>query len=54
MPIASYTFLGLHPEAKLSDGQRKQLINWAQVQMDSLAAQYPADSLVLRRRRAEH
>lgn len=52
MPLGSYTFLGLHPEAKLSDAQRKQLTSWAQTQMDSLAARYPADSLVLRRRRA--
>ncbi|MDX1942068.1 MAG: heme-binding domain-containing protein [Saprospiraceae bacterium] len=52
MPLPSYTWLGLHSDAKLSDAQRETLINWAQTQMDSLKAQYPADSLVLRRRNA--
>lgn len=51
MPLKSYTYLGLHSDAKLTDTQRKLLTDWAQVQMDSLAAQYPADSLVLKRRK---
>ncbi|MBI1227909.1 MAG: cytochrome C [Bacteroidetes bacterium] len=51
MPIASYTFFGLHPEAKLTDEQRTTLINWAQSNMDYLKANYPADSLVLKRRK---
>lgn len=50
MPIPSYTWLGLHPEAKLSDAQRQTLTAWAQTQMDKLAAEYPADSLVMKRR----
>lgn len=50
MPLHSYTWLGLHSEAKLSDAQKKMLVHWAQTQMDSLKAQYPADSLVLRRK----
>ena len=50
MPLASYTYLGLHADAKLSDAQREILINWAHAQMDSLKAQYPADSLVMKRR----
>ncbi len=45
MPLEEYTYLGLHPEANLTDAQRDLLINWAQEQMDSLAARYPADSL---------
>ncbi len=49
MPLPSYTYLGLHPEAKLSSEQKQILINWAKAQMDTLKAQYPADSLVLRR-----
>jgi len=48
MPLASYTWI--HRDAILSEGQKQTLINWAQTQMDSLKAQYPADSLVLRRR----
>lgn len=51
MPLASYTNFGLHPEANLSDQQRQVLIQWAKAQMDSLKAHYPADSLVLRRRK---
>jgi len=49
MPLPSYTWLGLHPEAKLTDQQRQTLINWAKAQMDTLKANYPADSLVMRR-----
>lgn len=50
MPLPSYTYLGLHKEANLTDDQRKTLVNWAHAQMDSLKAQYPADSLVLKRK----
>lgn len=50
MPLASYTYLGLHADAKLSDAQREILVNWAHAQMDSLKAHYPADSLVMKRR----
>lgn len=49
MPLKSYTWLGLHPEADLSDQQRSLIINWAKAQMDTLAAHYPADSLVMKR-----
>ena len=51
MPLDSYTALGMHSEANLSDEQRQVLINWAKDQMETLKANYPADSLVLRRRR---
>ncbi len=50
MPLASYTWLGLHSNAKIDDQQRKILINWAKAQMDTLKAQYPPDSLILKRR----
>lgn len=50
MPLPSYTYLGLHPEAKLTDEQRATLTLWAQSQMAMIAAKYPADSLVLKRR----
>lgn len=49
MPLPSYTYLGLHAAANLTDAQRQTLIQWAKTNMDSLKAQYPADSLVLRR-----
>ena len=49
MPLPSYTWLGLHSGANLTDEQRQILIKWAETNMDSLKAQYPADSLVLRR-----
>jgi hypothetical protein len=43
--------LGLHKEANLSETQKKVLIDWAKAQMDTLKANYPADSLVLKRRK---
>ena len=51
MPLPSYTYLGLHSEAKLTEPQKQMLITWAKTQMDSLKAQYPADSLVMPKRR---
>ena len=50
MPLHDYTYLGLHKEANLTDAQRQIIVNWAHAQMDSLKAQYPADSLVLKRK----
>jgi len=50
MPLDSYTWMGLHHEANLTDKQRQELVNWAQEQMDSLKAKYPADSLIMKRR----
>lgn len=50
MPLASYTYFGLHPEANLSDEERQILVDWAKDQMAMLAATYPADSLVMKRR----
>jgi len=50
MPLASYTYLGLHKEANLTDDQRKIIIDWARAQVDMLKATYPADSLVMKRR----
>lgn len=49
MPMKSYSYFGLHPEAKLTDAQRGVLTSWAKTQMDSLKTWYPADSLVLKR-----
>ncbi len=52
MPIPSYTYFGLHPEANLTDQERKILIDWAKDQMAMLAATYPADSLKMKPRPA--
>jgi len=53
MPIRSYTMLGLHSGAKLSDEQRTLIMDWAHAQMDYLKETYPADSLAFPRRRGE-
>ncbi|MFC3878640.1 heme-binding domain-containing protein [Algoriphagus namhaensis] len=50
MPLDDYTNFGLHPEANLSAEQRELIIDWAKDQMAMLAATYPADSLVMKRR----
>jgi hypothetical protein len=49
MPLPSYTWLGLHPDAKLSDDQRLLVISWANEQMNALRREYPADKLILKR-----
>lgn len=49
MPLSSYTWLGMHPEANLTDEEKNELVTWAEQQMDMLKNKYPADSLVLRR-----
>lgn len=51
MPLKSYTWFGLHPEANLTPEQRQTLIDWAQSNMDFLKASYPPDSLVMPKRR---
>ncbi len=48
MPLGSYTWV--HRDAVLSAEQKELLTGWAQGLMDSIKAQYPPDSLVLRRR----
>jgi hypothetical protein len=45
MPLSSYTYFGLHPEANLTEGQREKIIDWADSQMTYLKQTYPADSL---------
>jgi hypothetical protein len=42
----------LHPEANLSDADRRVLVEWAKEQMAKMAASYPADSLKMRPRPA--
>lgn len=50
MPVSSYTYFGLHKGANLTDEEREVLMSWAKAQMDTLKANYPADSLKMKRR----
>lgn len=50
MPMPSYTYFGLHSNAKLSEADRSKIINWAKSQMAMLKATYPADSLKMKPR----
>lgn len=50
MPLPSYTWLGMHSDAQLSEDQKKLITDWAHQQMDILKQTYPPDSLVLKRR----
>lgn len=50
MPLSSYTWLGFHSEANLTDEQRQAITDWAAGKMDSLKGIYPPDSLIMRRR----
>lgn len=45
MPLKEYTYLGMHPDANLTDTQRELIISWARGQMAIMKATYPADSL---------
>ncbi len=47
MPLSSYTLI--HKEAKLTAGEKATLIQWCQNIMDSIKANYPADSLNIKR-----
>ena len=49
MPLPSYTQLGMHPEANLTDTQRQRLVSWAEEQTQLLKSQYPEDSLKMKR-----
>lgn len=44
MPLDSYTWM--HKDAKLTEVEKQELINWAEGIMDSLKANYPIDSLI--------
>lgn len=52
MPLKEYTYFGLHSDADLTNEQRQVIINWAKAQMDTLKANYPADSLVMKPRKS--
>lgn len=44
MPLKSYTFV--HTDAKLSEEQKQQIIQWTDKAMGDMRAKYPIDSLV--------
>ena len=44
MPLESYTWI--HKDAKLTEVEKNELINWADGIRDSLKARYPIDSLI--------
>ena len=46
--MSSYTLI--HKEAKLTEVEKATLINWCQTIMDTIKANYPADSLILKRK----
>ncbi|MGC3944018.1 MAG: heme-binding domain-containing protein [Chryseolinea sp.] len=50
MPLESYTWLGMHSDAKLTDNEKATVISWAKAQMDTMRNNYPADSLVRKKR----
>jgi hypothetical protein len=47
MPLPSYTII--HKDAILTDAEKETLYNWCEVLRDSIKAQYPADSLVVKK-----
>ena len=51
MPLPSYTYFGLHGGANLSEAEKTQLMDWAKAQQQFLKDTYPADSLVMPKRR---
>ncbi|MDE3142723.1 MAG: heme-binding domain-containing protein [Bacteroidota bacterium] len=51
MPLESYTWI--HKNAILTDGEKQTLNNWCITVRDSIKAKYPADSLVLPKKKSE-
>ncbi|HEY1017628.1 MAG TPA: heme-binding domain-containing protein [Sediminibacterium sp.] len=49
MPLSSYTII--HKEAKLSDDEKQILFTWCEIIRDSIKARYPADSLVIKKKK---
>lgn len=49
MPLESYTLI--HTNAKLTDAEKQKLYDWCNTVRDSIKARYPADSLVLPKRK---
>ncbi len=53
MPLNNYTWLGMHAEADISEGQRKMIVDWAKNNMQYLKDNYPPDSLKMNRQQRE-
>ena len=51
MPLASYTYLGLHKDANLTDADRAEIIEWANGIKAQMQEAYPADSLIMKNRK---
>lgn len=49
MPLESYT--AIHAEAKLTDAEKQALYTWCESVRDSIKSKYPADSLVIKRKK---
>lgn len=49
MPLSSYTLI--HKEAILTDAEKQTLFNWCDIVRDSIKARYPADSLVIKKKK---
>jgi hypothetical protein len=49
MPLESYTVI--HKEARLSEAERETLVAWFESIRDSMKLKYPADSLVIKRKK---
>lgn len=49
MPLPSYTII--HKDAILTDTEKQALFNWCEVLRDSIKARYPADSLVIKKKK---
>ena len=48
MPLPSYTII--HKNAILTEAEKQTLYNWFEVLRDSIKADYPADSLVIKKK----
>ena len=49
MPLSSYTFI--HKNAILTDGEKEAIFTWCENVRDSIKAKYPADSLVISKKK---
>jgi hypothetical protein len=49
MPLPSYTII--HKDAILTEAEKQILYNWCEILRDSIKVTYPADSLVIKRRK---
>jgi len=49
MPLSSYTLI--HTNATLTDAEKQTLYNWCNSIIDTIKANYPADSLILQKRK---